>query len=119
MFAAGAEYLADDTGLSIRRVWDLFTASGAQQLRGRGRPVLTNEKGLTMPLPVPRWARSHTFPPPPNECPYCGQVTALAITCGFPSAQLQAEIQAGTVVHRGCLVGPDDADWSCQACGYE
>ncbi len=33
--------LADDTGLSIRRVRDLLTESGAQ-LRGRGRPVLTN-----------------------------------------------------------------------------
>lgn len=57
-------------------------------------------------------------PPSPVECRRCGRMTAIAITRGLPGPGLRAAIEAGRVEHRGYMVGDDDDDWTCRACGY-
>lgn len=64
-------------------------------------------------------SKDHVFPPPPVTCPRCGQETGLMILRGFPSARAERAIAARQVIHRGCMVSPDDDDWACTNCGHE
>lgn len=59
------------------------------------------------------------FPPPPRRCPNCEAVAGVMILRGYPSQEANEAIMAGTVDHRGCLVGPDGNDWMCRVCGHE
>ena len=60
-----------------------------------------------------------TFPPPPVPCPRCGRETGVMILRGFPTPEAERAARAGLIEHRGCLVGPNDNDWVCRACGAE
>ena len=59
------------------------------------------------------------FPPPPVECPYCGNTSVLAVTYGYPSPTLQDAIERHQVEHRGCMMPPEPPTHACQDCHYE
>ena len=56
-----------------------------------------------------------------RACPRCGSRETARIQYGMPaySERLEADLVAHRVVLGGCMVGPDQPDLSCTACGLE
>jgi len=55
----------------------------------------------------------------PTACPACGSKRVARIMYGYPaySDELQAQLDAGTVVLGGCVITGDDPAWRCTQCG--
>jgi hypothetical protein len=53
-----------------------------------------------------------------RPCPECNSFDVLPILYGLPSAGAIKEYEQGRISLGGCVVGTDDPEWSCQACGH-
>jgi hypothetical protein len=52
-----------------------------------------------------------------GRCPACSSPEAVPILYGFPSEDAARDAEAGKLVLGGCVVGDDDPQWQCRACG--
>ena len=52
-----------------------------------------------------------------HKCPACGSRENVRIVYGMPSPDLFEAVQAGTVALGGCIMGEDDPNRVCRACG--
>lgn len=68
-----------------------------------------------------RRSRAKKFDEPAVKCPRCGSANSASFLYGepAPSAELEADIQAGRVVLAGCAVTGDDPARRCRECGAE
>lgn len=68
---------------------------------------------------VARRAASRPGKPFRNACPHCGHRKTLPIQYGYPLPEVEAAAVAGKIVLGGCIVGPDQPDRACPACGTQ
>ena len=68
-----------------------------------------------------RRSRAAKVDEPAVKCPRCGSANLASLLYGepAPSAELEADIQAGRVVLAGCAVTGDDPARRCRECGAE
>ena len=55
----------------------------------------------------------------PRKCTSCSGKPIATILYGYPafSAELEAQLQSGTIALGGCCVTDDDLKWVCTHCG--
>jgi hypothetical protein len=53
-----------------------------------------------------------------NTCPECGG-KGVRIVYGLPGPELAEAAERGEVALGGCVIGDDDANLQCRACGKE
>ncbi len=52
-----------------------------------------------------------------DRCPECGSTESVEIVYGYPTRETEERSMRGEVELGGCMVGPDDRDSRCRACG--
>jgi len=54
----------------------------------------------------------------PDCCPVCGSFRIAEYLYGFviPSKEIDRRCRAGKIILAGCVRGPDDPRWRCNAC---
>lgn len=57
----------------------------------------------------------------PRKCPHCGGKPMATVLYGYPafSAELEAQLQSGTITLGGCCITDDDPKWECPHCGLK
>ena len=53
------------------------------------------------------------------DCPSCGAGDVVPIVIGLPGPDLMEAAERGEVVLAGCIVMPDQPNWSCNRCDHE
>jgi len=54
-----------------------------------------------------------SFKRKPRKCPACGSKKIASIIYGFPSKDMQKDVESGKYVLGGCCVSGDDPSWKC------